>query len=62
MILNRVKLERAVIFIQYIASVVPLIFPPKTLVWNKLVLPVSNSLNPLELVENEVGKAFSAII
>ena len=32
MILNRVKLERAVTFIKYIASVVPLIFPPETLI------------------------------
>ena len=29
---NRVKLKRAVIFIKYTPSVVPLIFPPKTLV------------------------------
>ena len=32
MTINRVKLERAVIFIKYTASVVPLIFPPKSLI------------------------------
>ena len=32
MILHRIKVERAVIFINYIASVIPLFFPPKTLI------------------------------
>ena len=32
MILNLVKLDRAVILIWYIASLVPLKFPPKTLI------------------------------
>ena len=44
MIVNQIKLERADIFVKYIASVSPLVFPPKTLIWNKIVLPVSNSL------------------
>ena len=35
MILNRVKLGRAVPFIKYLASVVSLIFLPETLIWNK---------------------------
>ena len=64
MILNRIKLEleRAVIFIKYIAKVVPLIFSPKTLILNKLVLPVSNSLKVLQLVQNELQKTFSESI
>ena len=62
MVLNRVKLERAVIFIKCIASVVFLFFPPKALILNKLVFRRSNSLNPLELVKNELEKTFSEII
>ena len=31
---NRVKLGLAVTFMKYPASVVSLIFPPKTLIWN----------------------------
>ena len=34
MILNRVKLGRAVTFIKYLAGVVSLIFLPETLIWN----------------------------
>ena len=34
MTLNRVKLGRAVTFIKYLASVVTLIFLPKTLIWS----------------------------
>ena len=52
MTLNGVKLWRAVIFMKYFASVVSLIFVPKTLIWNKITFPVSNSLNFGELVEN----------
>ena len=52
MTLNGVKLGRAVIFMKYFASVVSLIFVPKTLIWNKITFPVSNSLNFGELVEN----------
>ena len=58
MILNRAKSGRAVIFIKCIASVVPLIFPPKTLI----LLPASNSLKILELVENELEKSSSESI
>ena len=57
MILNRVKLGRAVTFMKYLASVVFLIFLPKTLIWNKITLPASNSLNFAELVENEFMKS-----
>ena len=62
MTINRVKLERAVIFIKYTASVVPLIFPPKTLILKKIVLATSNSLKVLELVGNELGKSFSECV
>ena len=56
MILNCVKLGHTVIFIKYMASLVPLIFPPKTLIWEEMVLATSNSLKVLELVENELKK------
>ena len=36
MTLNLVKLGRAVTFIKYLASVVSLIFPVLTLIWNKI--------------------------
>ena len=45
-----------------IASVIFLIFPPKTLIWNKIVLPASESSNVLELMENELKKFFSESI
>ena len=48
MTLNRVKLERAVSFIKYNASLVSLLFQSKTLIWNKMVLPTSNLLKVLE--------------
>ena len=41
MILKRVKLEPAAIFIKYIGSVIPLLFSPKTLILNKMALPAS---------------------
>ena len=53
---NRVKLGRAVTFMKYLASVVSLIFFPKTLIWNKITFPVSNLLNFVELLENELKK------
>ena len=62
MILNRVKLERAVVFTKYIASVIPIIFSPKILIWNKMVLPALNSFKVLGLVENELEKIFSKSI
>ena len=55
--LNRVKLERIVIFMKYLASVVSLIFLPKTLIWNKITFPASNLLNFAELVKNELMKS-----
>ena len=56
MTLNRVKLGRAVTFMKYLASVVSLIFLAKTLIWNKITLPASNSLNLAKLVENDLMK------
>ena len=53
MTLNRVKLGRAVTFIKCLASVVSLIFLPKTLIWNKITFPASNSLNFAKRVKNE---------
>ena len=37
---NRVKLERAVTFIKYLASAVSLIFLALTLIWNKITFSV----------------------
>ena len=59
MTLNRVKLGRAVTFMKYLASVVLLIFLPKTLFWNKITFSASNLLNFAELVENELMKSIS---
>ena len=39
MTLNHVKLGLAVTFMKYVASVVPLLFLPKTLLCNKVTLP-----------------------
>ena len=47
---NRVKLGRTVTFMKYLASIVSLIFLPKTLIWNKTTFPTSNSLNFAELM------------
>ena len=43
----------------YVAGVVFLITRSKILVWYKMLLPASNSLNLLELVENELQMTFS---
>ena len=59
MTLNRVKLEPAVTLMKYFASVVSLIFLPKTLILNKITFPASNSLNFAELVENEFMNSIS---
>ena len=50
MTLNRVKLGRAAIFLKYLASVVSLIFPPKTLIWDKITFSASNLLNLADLM------------
>ena len=57
MTLNRMKLGRAVTFTKYLASVVSVIFLTKTLIWNKITFPVSNSLNLKELTVNEPTKS-----
>ena len=59
MTLNCVKLGRAVTFVKYLASVVSLIFLPKTLIWNKITFRLSNSLNLAELVVNELTNSIS---
>ena len=56
MTLDCVKLERAISFMEYLASVVSLIFLPKTLIWNKITFSLSNSLNLVELLVNELTK------
>ena len=56
MTLNRAKLGRTVTFMKYIASAVSLIYLAKTLIWNKITLTTSNSLNVAELVVNELIK------
>ena len=59
MSLNCVKLGRAITFMTYLAKVVSLIFLAKTLIWNKIMFPASNSLNLAELVVNEPMKSIS---
>ena len=59
MTLYRVKLGCKVTFMKYFASVVSLIFTPKTLIWNKTRFLVSNSLNFTEFVQNELAKSVS---
>ena len=41
----------------YLASVVFLVFLPQTLIWNKITIPASNSLNFVELEVNELMKS-----
>ena len=59
MILNRVKLGRVVTFMNYLASVVSLIFLSKTLIWDKTTFWDSNSLKLGELMVNEPMKSIS---
>ena len=59
MVLNNIKLERTVILIKYITTIVSLLFILKTLTWDKIVLPASNLLNLLELMGIELKKTFS---
>ena len=42
MTFNRVKLGPAVTFLKYLASVVALIFLPKTLIWNNCIYELSS--------------------
>ena len=50
---NRVKIGRTVTFMKNLASVASLIFLSKTLIWNKITFPASNSLTLAELMVNE---------
>ena len=59
MALNRVKLGLKVTFMKYLTSVVSLMFLPKTLIWNKIRLQLSNLPNLAELVVNELTKSVS---
>ena len=66
MTLNLVKIGSRVIFMKYLASVVSLIFLPKTLLWNMITLQSSNLLNLAELVVNiftkHISKKFANIL
>ena len=57
MTVNCVEIGHEVTFMKYLASVVSLIFLPKTLIWKKIMFQLSNSLNLVELVENELTKS-----
>ena len=56
MTLNHVKLGRTVTFMKYFASVISLTFLRKSLIWNKITFPASDSLHFAELVKNELPK------
>ena len=57
MTLNRLKLERAVTFMKYLASEVSLIFIAKTLISNKINFYKLILMNLAELVESEPMKS-----
>ena len=57
--LIRVKLGRVVTFMKYLASIVSLMFLPKSLIWNKITFPASNLLIFAKLVKNELMKSIS---
>ena len=59
MTLNHVKLRHAVAFMKYLAKVISLIFLPKNLIWNKITLPASSSLNFAKPVKNELIKSIT---
>ena len=59
MTFNCTKLGSAITFMKYLASLVSLIFLPKTLIWSKITFPASYSLNSAEVVENELMKNIS---
>ena len=58
MTLNRVKLEWAVTFMKYFASVFSLMFRAEILIWNKTTFAELNVLNLAELVKNGPTKSF----
>ena len=49
-------LGRAVTLMKYLASVVSVTFAPKLLIFNKILVRQSNSMNIAELVVNELAK------
>ena len=53
--LYRVNIGCSVTFMNYLAN--SLIFLARTLIWNKITFPASNSLNLVELVVNELMKS-----
>ena len=59
MILNHVKLKRAVTFMKYDAGVVSLIFLSKPLISNKMKFLASNLLLLAEEMENELKTTIS---
>ena len=59
MTINGVKLGYTVTFMKSFASLVSLIFLPKSLTWNKIAFPVSNLLNFADVVENNLMKSIS---
>ena len=59
MTFNRVKLVRAVSFMEYLARLISLIFLPENVIWNKITFPTSNWLNLAELAVNELTKNIS---
>ena len=67
MAFNHVKLKRAVTFMKFLASVVSLIFLPKTLFWiRKIAFLAAKLLNLAKLVANElitsISKTFTNIL
>ena len=66
MTFNCVKLEHAVTFMKYLASILSLIFLPKALIRNKITFLVSNSLHFAELLVNKLmrvsPKKFTGIL
>ena len=61
MTFNRVKLGCAFTLMKYLANAVSLIFLRKTLIWNKIMCPASNSVNFALLVQNQLMKSISKI-
>ena len=57
--MNRVKLGREVTFAKYLASVVCLVFPLESLIWNEITFPATNSPNLAKLMVNELMNSVS---
>ena len=48
----------AITFVKYFTSAVSLMFLTKSLIWNKITFQLSNSLNPAELLVNELTRVY----